>query len=107
MLFFRFTYFLCLTYFFIFNVEARAVFLYSRKVPMPHYAGFGIIFLQAFQQSLERFFLLRSPGIFRPVAGIQAAFVADADAVDIVVLGVCALLIQGMPGMNTTPSRLM
>ena len=36
---------------------------------MPHYTGIGIVFLQTFQQSLERFFLFRSTGILRPVTG--------------------------------------
>ena len=64
---------------------------------MPHHTGIRIIFFQTFQQSLERFFLLRSTGIGWSVTGIQSALVADADAVGIVARGMRSNLIERSP----------
>ena len=65
----------------------------------------GIVFLQTFQQSLERFFLFRSTGIGWSVTGIQSAFVADADAVGIVARGMRTHRIERSAGMNHPVTR--
>ena len=72
---------------------------------MPHYTSIGIVFLQTFQQSLERFLLFRSTGIGWPVTGIQSAFVTDADGVGIVPLSMCPHLVEGTTGMNHSVAR--
>ena len=82
------------------NLKTRTILLHSRQITMPHYPSFRIIFLQTFQQSLEGFLLLRCTGITWPVAGIESAFVADADAVGIVACGVSTHLVKRATGMN-------
>ena len=69
---------------------------------MPHHTGFRIILFQSLYQAMQSFLLFRCTGIFRPIASIESAFVADADAVGIVTRGMCAHRIEGTPGMNHT-----
>ena len=82
------------------HLKARTILLYPRKVPMPHDAGFGIVLLQPFQQTLEGEFLFRCTGIGWPVAGIQPTLVADADAVGVVARSVRPHLIEGTTAVN-------
>lgn len=84
----------------IVHFKTGTIFLYPRKVPMPHDTGFGIVFLQAYQQALEGKLLFRGTGIFRPVAGIQSALVADADAMGVVARGMRPYLVERSTTVN-------
>ena len=81
-------------------IEARAILLYARQIPMPYHLRFGIVFFQSFQQLPQRFFLFQCSGITRPSSDIQTPFVTDADAVGIITGGMCPHGIEGTPGMN-------
>ena len=67
---------------------------------MPYYLGIGIIFFQAFQQTLEGKLLFGSTGIGRLVMSIQATFVADADAVTVVAFGMRPLGVERASTVN-------
>ena len=67
---------------------------------MPYYLGIGIIFFQAFQQTLEGKLLFGSTGVGRLAMSIQAAFVADADAVTVVAFGMRPLGVERASTVN-------
>ena len=87
------------------NLKTRTILLHSRQITMPHYPSFRIIFLQPFNQPMQGFLLLRCTGITWPVAGIESAFVADADAVGIVARGVCTHRLERSTTMNHPVAR--
>ena len=67
---------------------------------MPYYLGIGIIFFQAFQQTLEGKLLFGSTGVGRLAMSIQATFVADADAVTVVAFGMRPLGVERASTVN-------
>ena len=82
------------------HLKARAIFLHSGQIAVPHYPGIGVICLQSFQQFLQGFLLLGCPCIGRGTLGIQSAFVADTDGTAVVPLGMGTLRVEGPAGMH-------
>ena len=81
------------------GVEAGAGFL-GVQVAMAQDEGVGKEFPQLAQQGQQAGFLGQGAGVFRLAAGIQTAFVADADAVAVVVLAVGAYGVQGAAAVD-------
>ena len=52
--------------------------------------GIGVVGLQRAEEGMEGSLLLRGAGVVRTALGGQAALIADADAVLVIVAGMCA-----------------
>ena len=80
------------------GVEAGAAFTYVRQVAVTEDDGFGVIDAQRLQQGVEGGLLRCGARVLGTALGVETAFVADADAVLVVVAGVGAgeVLVTGL-----------
>ena len=81
-------------------IKARTGFLYPRQVSVTYDLGVRIVETKLLEQVLERGFLGGSAGIGRIAVGIKSTFVADADAVGVVTLGMGAYLLLRTTGIE-------
>ena len=73
-----------------FGIEAGTVFVDAREVAVTEDDGVGVVDAEGLQQSVQGGFLRCSAGVLGTALGVETSFVADADAVLVVVAGVGA-----------------
>ena len=72
------------------RIEAGAVLVDAREVTVTEDDGLGVVDAERLEQGMEGGFLRCSARVFGTALGVETAFVADADAVLVVVEGMGA-----------------
>ena len=81
------------------HVEAGTVFLHPGQVAVTHNLGLWIVGAEALQEIFHTLLLRLGTGVGRLAVLVEAALVADTDAVGVVVAGVGSRLVLGTAGI--------
>ena len=82
------------------SVKTRTVLVNTRKVAMAENLSVGIVRAERLQKFFQSDHLRLGSGVFRTAVLVQTSFVADADAVGVVALGVSTHLVLGTTGIE-------
>ena len=83
---------------FLLGIEAGAVLVDAREVTVTEDDGFGVVDAEGLEQGVQSGFLRCGAGVLGTALGVETSFVADADAVLVVVAGMGAgeVLVAGL-----------